>query len=237
MSHPTKGCADASSIDFTVNSCSSTGDATFLTGLIAQYAKSSAQATYSGKPLVSTFSGDGCTFGQSSATSGWAYLRTLLKQKGTDMYLVPAIFVDPATFSSMPWLDGEFNWNSGWPMRGAPLDTSSDKLYMGDLGNRTYLPAISPFFFTYYGPNSYNKDWIYRSDDWLYARRWEQVALMRNVVDFAEIISWNGEETTGERSADPPDYGESHYIGPIRDVQPQWTIGMPHSGSPSASKR
>lgn len=72
----------------------------------------------------------------------------------------------------------------------------------------------------YYGVNSYNKNWIYRGDDWLLARRMEQVIAMRNKVDMVEIISWN-------------DYGESHYIGPIRVDQPNsqgWTAGMDHQG-------
>lgn len=33
-----------------------------------------------------------------------------------------------------------------------------------------------------------NKDWIYRSDDWLLARRMEQIISMRNSFDMAEII-------------------------------------------------
>lgn len=72
----------------------------------------------------------------------------------------------------------------------------------------------------YYGVNSYNKNWIYRSDDWLLATRMEQIIAMRNKVDMVEIISWN-------------DYGESHYIGPIRADQPNsqgWTEGMDHQG-------
>jgi glucan endo-1,3-alpha-glucosidase len=48
----------------------------------------------------------------------------------------------------------------------------------------------------------------------------EQVIAMRDRVDMVEIISWN-------------DYGESHYIGPIRVDQPNsqgWTNGMDHQG-------
>lgn len=72
----------------------------------------------------------------------------------------------------------------------------------------------------YYGVNSYNKNWIYRGDDWLLATRMEQIIAMRTKVDMVEIISWN-------------DYGESHYIGPIRADQPNsqgWTNGMDHQG-------
>lgn len=45
-------------------------------------------------------------------------------------------------------MDGEFNWNSGWPMGSTPLDTSSDERYMSALGSKGYMPAMSPSFFT-----------------------------------------------------------------------------------------
>lgn len=42
----------------------------------------------------------------------------------------------------------------------------------------------------------------------------------RSQFDIAEILTWN-------------DYGESHYIGPIKGDQPNsqaWTNGMNHTG-------
>ena len=182
-----------SSLDFTSLTCASTSDGINIAALIAANATSPIQATHSGKTLVGTFFGDSCTFGQSNATSGWAYVRSLLFANKVEIYLVPAIFVDPSTFSSLTWMDGELNWNSGWPSAGSNLDGSTDIEYMNALGNKSYMPAISPCFFTYYGPDSWNKDWIYRSDDWLLATRMEMIVAMRNKVDFAEIISWNGE--------------------------------------------
>ncbi|KAJ3564227.1 hypothetical protein NP233_g8433 [Leucocoprinus birnbaumii] len=53
------------------------------------------------------------------------------------------------------------------------------------------MAAVSPWFFTHYGPDSWNKNWIYRADDWLFVRRWEQLIKMRNSVDFVQVISWN----------------------------------------------
>ena len=202
-------------------SCSSTSDAANFATLISTYASSKAQATYQGKTLVSGFAGDACTFGQSSVLAGWTYVRSLLTAKGVSIYEMPAIFSDPSTFSSasMAWLDGELNWNSGWPMGATNLDTSSDVEYMADLGNKTYMPAVSPCFFTYYGPSSYNKNWIYRGDNWLLATRMEALIAMRAKFDMIELISWN-------------DYGESHYVGPVRTDQPNsqgWTTGMPHT--------
>lgn len=207
------------SLDVSSLSCSTASDAATHVASIATYATHSAQATYNGKVLVSTFSGESCTFGQGSVSAGWTYFRSLLTAKGISIYFLPSIFSDISTFSSNSWMDGEFNWNGGWPTGSTALSTSSDISYMSALGSKGYMAPVSPCFFTYYSPSSYNKDWIYRSDDWLLARRMEQIISMRNSFDMAEIISWN-------------DYGESHYIGPIRADQPNsqgWTAGMPHT--------
>ncbi|KAK8854700.1 hypothetical protein IAR55_003439 [Kwoniella newhampshirensis] len=207
------------SLDVSSLGCGSADAAANLVNTIATYATNTAQAKYNGKVLVSTFAGENCQFGQGSVNAGWTYFRTLLTNKGISVYFVPAIFSDPSTFKSNAWMDGEFNWNGAWPMGADALTTASDSSYMSALGSKGYMAAVSPAFFTYYSPSSYNKDWIYRSDDWLIARRMEQLVAMRNHVDLAEIISWN-------------DYGESHYIGPIRADQPNsqgWTNGMPHT--------
>ncbi|WWD19155.1 hypothetical protein CI109_103613 [Kwoniella shandongensis] len=207
------------SMDVSSLGCSSANDAVNMVNTIASYANNTAQAKYNGKTIVSTFAGEDCTFGQGSMNAGWTYFRTLLANKGVSAYFVPAVFSDVSTFKGDTWMDAEFNWNGAWPMGSTALDTSSDTTYMNALGTKGYMAAVSPAFFTYYSPSSYNKDWIYRSDDWLLARRMEQLIAMRNKVDLAEIISWN-------------DYGESHYIGPIRADQPNsqgWTNGMPHT--------
>jgi hypothetical protein len=71
------------------------------------------------------------------------------------------------------------------------------------------MASISPAFFTvctftvlylnltndnaqHYGANSYNKNWIYRGDDWLYASRWDLIMQHRDEVDIVEIVTWNG---------------------------------------------
>lgn len=180
------------SLDVSSLSCSSASDAATHVASIATYANHSAQAMYNSKVLVSTFSGESCTFGQGSVSAGWTYFRSLLTAKGISIYFVPSIFSDISTYSGDSWMDGEFNWNGGWPTGNTALDTSSDTSYMSALGSKGYMAAVSPCFFTYYSPSSYNKDWIYRSDDWLLARRMEQIISMRNSFDMAEIISWNG---------------------------------------------
>jgi hypothetical protein len=54
------------------------------------------------------------------------------------------------------------------------------------------MAAVSPWFFTHYGPDSWNKNWVYRSDNWLFNSRWEQLIAHRHDIDIVQIISWNG---------------------------------------------
>ncbi|WVO19777.1 uncharacterized protein IAS62_001067 [Cryptococcus decagattii] len=121
--------------------------------------------------------------------------------------IVQNIFSDITTFSSNTWMDGELNWNSGWPMGTNDITVASDDAYMAALGSKEYMPAVSPFFYTHFGASSWNKNWLYRSDDWLYCTRWEDIIAMRDNVKMTEILTWN-------------DYGESSYIGPIDGALP-----------------
>lgn len=75
-------------------------------------------------------------------------------------------------------------------------------------------------FSQHYGPDTYNKIFIYRGDDWLFCQRWELLIQNRASVDIAQVLTWN-------------DYGESHYIGPIAGAQPKseaWVDGFDHQG-------
>jgi glucan endo-1,3-alpha-glucosidase len=61
---------------------------------------------------------------------------------------------------------------------------------------------------------------IFLSDQHLYSKRWESVIASRDQLDIVQVLTWN-------------DYGESHYIGPIKGDQPDsesWTDGMDHTG-------
>ena len=60
------------------------------------------------------------------------------------------------------------------------------------------MAAVSPCFFTHYGtepPFGWNKNFVYASDENLYATRWEDILSFK--PDMVQIISWN-------------DFGESH---------------------------
>ncbi len=170
--------------------------------------------------MVSTFSGENCYFGQSSVSAGWQSFVTAVNNAGISMFFIPSIFSDISTFSSNSWMDGELNWNGGWPTGGSDLTTSGDQEYINALNGKTYMGAISPGFYTHFGPATYNKNWLYRGDDWLYIQRWEQMISMRDQIKLVEILTWN-------------DYGESSYIGPIDGDLPitssNWVNGFPHT--------
>ncbi|KZS88876.1 hypothetical protein SISNIDRAFT_432302 [Sistotremastrum niveocremeum HHB9708] len=233
------------SFDMTSLGCSSPADAANLRSYITTYANHPNQFRYSSsgtpKPFASTFSGENCNFGQGSYTAGWqTQFYQPLTNGGPGVSFWPSFFVDPATLGSQQFTDGAFAWNSGWPtqLTTGSLSTNSesgrtslasqvgdgsmDSQYLNALkgSGKGYLAAISPWFFTHYSPQTYNKNWIYLADDHLYAKRWETVIANRNQIPIAEIITWN-------------DYGESHYIGPIEGAQPNsqaWVDGFDHTG-------
>ncbi|TEB38068.1 glycoside hydrolase [Coprinellus micaceus] len=207
----------------------SAGDIQYLKAYYQAHAKDARTFKHprTGGATISTFAGEGCTYGQGSMENGWAYVKRELNAI-TPAYFIPSFFIDPARYGGISAMDGAFNWNGGWPLQlsagtsrqdlvNARLD--SDNAYLANLsGGKTFMAAVSPWFFTHYGPDTWNKNWIYRGDDHLFVRRWQQLISMRDKVDIVQVISWN-------------DYGESHYIGPIKGAQPNsqaWVDGYPH---------
>ncbi|EIM88179.1 glycoside hydrolase [Stereum hirsutum FP-91666 SS1] len=202
-------------------------DVELLRKYVKRFASHACQMKYKGKVLISTFAGDQCRFGHDTMAEGWSYVLSVLKQI-TPIHFVPAFFIDPATYHSLSKLDGIFHWNGSWPLhlspRSPPSDIhcpklDSDDYHLANLGDRTYMAALSPWFFTHYGEDSWTKNWIYHSDDWLLVRRWEYILSRRSQIDIVQLLSWN-------------DYGESHYMGPIHGSQPNsqaWVDGFPHT--------
>lgn len=175
--------------------CNSAAQATSLAALVATYAQHTNQVEYQDKTLLSMFDGAYCTFGQPSAVAGWSFFRSQLAARNVSAYIMPSIFTGTNTFSSSQnWFDGHFSWDNSWPMAGGDVNVNTDiaerRLLQGQ--GKGYMPGVSPCFFTYYAPNSYNKNWIYRGDDWLLAERMEQIVKNRNLFAQAELISWNG---------------------------------------------
>jgi len=94
----------------------------------------------------------------------------------------------------------------------------------------------------HYGPDTYNKNFIYSGDNWLFVERWEHLIANRAHVDMVEVLTWS--EYVIIPIASPQnaqvgyidDYGESHYIGPIEGAQPMseaWVNGFDHQGASS----
>ncbi|KAH6904267.1 alpha-1,3-glucanase [Coprinopsis sp. MPI-PUGE-AT-0042] len=206
----------ALSFDMTSFACESLSDADPIRAYINEYHSHEAQLTVNEKPLVLTFGGQFCQFGQSTVDQGWS---AALKQEDLPpIHFMPAFFIDPSALDSMSSLDGAFSWDSAWPMGNYDISNDYDVQNLAHLGGRTYMAGVSPWFFTHYGPDSYDKNLIYRSDNWLLAERWEMLIKNRDRIDMVQVISWN-------------DYGESHYMGPIEGDQPQsesWTTGFDH---------
>lgn len=211
------------SFDMTSFGCANDNDANTIANLIKKYATHPAQAYYQNRVLVSTFAGENCNFGKGNVQAGWSVVKS---KSGVNYFFIPSTFMTPANIQSQQWFDGQMNWDAAWPNSASDLTLDRDNQWMSALGSRKYMASLSPFFFTYYGPNSWNKNWIYRSDNWLLATRFEQLISIRSKIDMIELITWN-------------DYGESHYIGGIGADQPNsqgWTNNMPHTGLQSLVK-
>ncbi|KAI0635462.1 glycoside hydrolase family 71 protein [Trametes polyzona] len=210
------------SFDMSSLPCSKAADVQALQTYINAYANNTSQMTYNGRVLVSTFAGEACTFGLTGGNLNQAWTTALKPRNVTlpDVWFVPSFFVDPKTFPSLPVIDGAFHWNSAWPLGNYNISFAPDASYISNLCNKTYMAAVSPWFFTHYGANSFNKNFIYRGDDWLFSQRWEMLIQNRTAVPLVEALTWN-------------DFGESHYLGPIDGQQPMsqaWVNGFDHQG-------
>src|ERR1700761_2938509 len=102
------------------------------------------------------------------------------------------------------------------------IDFSSDEAWIKNLGNRSYMASVSPWFFTHYSSQDSNKNFIYRMDDWMFAKRWELLIDHYDEVPIVQVVSWN-------------DWGESHYLGPLLEHEEQpnsqaWVNGFDHQG-------
>ncbi|KAI0661905.1 glycoside hydrolase [Cubamyces menziesii] len=87
---------------------------------------------------------------------------------------------------------------------------------------QTYMAAVSPWFFTHFGADTFNKNFVFDGDEHLWVTRWENLIANRDKVSLVEIVTWN-------------DFGESHYIGPNNHGQlppgsEAWVNGFDHQG-------
>lgn len=90
--------------------CGSASDAQTLRNLVIAHASHPNQLLYDSRAFVSTFSGESCTFGQSSAPDGWKNEFAGHPDLLGKIYFVPAFFIDPTKFGDFrDVMDGDFN--------------------------------------------------------------------------------------------------------------------------------
>ncbi|KAH8821326.1 glycoside hydrolase family 71 protein, partial [Xylogone sp. PMI_703] len=166
--------------------------------LLEQYGSNGAHYRYNGQPFVSTFEGP-------ENAEDWI---TIKAQIGC--FFVPSWSSQGAKAAlelANGVADGLFSW-AAWPWGDRDMDTFVDASYLQYLDGKPYMMPVSPWFYT--NLPGYNKNWLWRGDD-LWFDRWQQVLYVQ--PEWVEIVTWN-------------DYGESHYVGPLRDnAMELFTIG------------
>ncbi|KAJ7585771.1 glycoside hydrolase [Mycena floridula] len=178
------------------------------------YASDSAQLQWGNGALVSTFAGDGFD---------WSPVRSAVH---APLEIIPFYQASQAHQDST---DGLFMWNA-WPSQNnQPIDQTmsiaGDQFYQSQLAGSPYMAGVSPWFFTHYSTQTFNKNWLFLSDT-LLIDRWNEILNLKPQI--VELITWN-------------DFGESHYIGPLHPERPsvyapsgdadgaiQWAAGFPH---------
>ncbi|KAB5588576.1 Glucan endo-1,3-alpha-glucosidase agn1 [Ceratobasidium theobromae] len=103
------------SLDMTILPCMGTNDAILLRNYITSFASHPAQFRFKNKAFVSTFNGDGCTFGMATTEQGWKEQFTDRLEGENAALFVPSFFMDPAGFKNFSAMDGASHWIGAWP--------------------------------------------------------------------------------------------------------------------------
>ncbi|KAI0822251.1 glycosyl hydrolase family 71-domain-containing protein [Trametes gibbosa] len=231
--------------------CNSTDTAAFLRNVTSTFITQPSQLQVGGKALVSTFAGESCFLGEADVFTGWEKQFTQHPDLVGKIHFVPSFFIDVQQFPNFKnVLDGDFNFNGGWPLElttaaapqliGGNLDFNnltpdqqtalSSKIGAFDVDDQhiTQLGLVADSAHTYmtavapwFFTHFDSKNFIFDSDDHLYVTRWQNVIQNRDKVDLVELVTWN-------------DFGESHYLGPIEGNLPAgseaWANGFDHQG-------
>lgn len=113
---------------------------------IQNYLYHAAAAQVNGKPAVTTFMGQDCSFGVGSTNNGWA---TIFGSNAGNVYFMPAYTSDPTGLGGYN-IQAEVNWGSAWPAAGSDITTDRDQYYIGLLNGwgKKYVGTVSPLFNT-----------------------------------------------------------------------------------------
>jgi hypothetical protein len=185
--------------------------------LLKKYGPNPCYFKHDGKrPFVSTFEGPGYA-------GDWPAIKA-----ATDAFFVPdwtSISPKEAVALEGGVVDGLFSFDA-WPNGDQNITTDGDKVFLEALGEgKVYMMPISPWFYTNL-PGYGGKNWLWKGDG-LWDARWRQIITGEVKADFVQILTWN-------------DWGESHYIGPVRDKDMElfeagkapmnYVKGMSHDG-------
>ncbi|KAK0666621.1 family 71 putative glycoside hydrolase [Cercophora samala] len=165
---------------------------------------------YNGQPFASTFEGP-------ERAKDWLDIK-----EATGCFFVPdwsSVGAKAAMSLAGGVADGLFSW-AAWPWGPQNMDTYVDASYLQYLNGKPYMMPVSPWFYT--NLPQWKKNWMWRGDN-LWFDRWQEVMYVQ--PEWVQIISWN-------------DYGESHYIAPIRtnalaamrSAPFDYVSNMPHDG-------
>jgi glucan endo-1,3-alpha-glucosidase len=136
----------ALSFDMTVFGCGDWSNAGTIQSYL-KYTTHSAAARYKNKPIVTTFAGEGCTFGRGSANAGWA---AVFGSYANSIYFMPAYNAPPTSLGGYN-IQAEVNWGSAWPSAGADIEMSRDQWYMKQLNpsGKGYIGTVAPLFYAH----------------------------------------------------------------------------------------
>lgn len=180
---------------------------------INQFAGSSAQYKYNGKPFASTFEGP-------DYVGDWTNIKS-----ATNAFFVPDYTSkDPAVAAQYSQVDGLFSWDA-WPT-GATDTPTSDSAFRTATSNagKIFMMAVSPWFYT----NLQGKNWLWRGDN-LWHDRWQQV--LQAQPDLVEIVTWNDWGESHYIAPNPPytsayPQGAADYNVPV--VHNAWLNDLPY---------
>ncbi|KAF4449010.1 murein transglycosylase [Fusarium austroafricanum] len=190
------------------------GDAAAVGQKVKKYADRPAQLRVDNRVFVSSFAGDGLDANAVRSASG------------SNIFFVP---------NFTPWggktdgIDGALNW-MGWPNDGNNKAPKEGKSLSHPGSSLTMVPRLTgprqviPSMNTSFSAKTM-QNWVFPSGSLIFDR-WNEV--LQKGFPMIEILTWN-------------DYGESHYIGPLKnkhtdDGASKWSNDMPHNGWLDLSK-
>ncbi|KDQ62413.1 glycoside hydrolase family 71 protein [Jaapia argillacea MUCL 33604] len=249
------------SFDMSSLPCASPNDAQTLRTYITTYSSHPNQLKMSSRTFASTFAGESCAFGQGSVPTGWSSQFTQHPELtgANAVYFAPSFFVDPGTFGTFAdVMDGDFNFNSGWPI---DLTASSAQSLIANLSanlndldqaatqvigkvigttdtDTQHLNALAAMPSTSDGEK---RAYVAAVSPWFFTHYSPQT-FHKNFIYMADshLYPTRWESLVNIRDQVDiveivtwNDYGESHYIGPIEGAQPNsqaWVDGLNHTG-------